>query len=231
MSKHLEGQDLAALFDLDLDTGSDLVPAEVGAILCEKCKGRGNFVGYSGRIVGKCFACGGTGVARTVGVTLKADDCTKCAASGEYSPGRPCFACDGTGKLNGGRTTAAISVDAIIVAFATAQQKGIKAPKLRLAGFTFSRAPDTGRNAGSIYVKHTAGNYLGKVTAGSFHPSRECDDPMRTAIVAAAADPHAAAKAFGLKTGTCSCCGRELTNGESIELGIGPICRERYGWA
>ena len=32
---------------------------------------------------------------------------------------------------------------------------------------------------------------------------------------------------FGKKFGTCCLCGRELTNEESVELGIGPICRER----
>lgn len=36
------------------------------------------------------------------------------------------------------------------------------------------------------------------------------------------------AKAFGHRTGRCSCCGRTLTNPASIELGIGPICAERY---
>lgn len=32
---------------------------------------------------------------------------------------------------------------------------------------------------------------------------------------------------YGKKFGTCCLCGRELTNAESVELGIGPICRER----
>lgn len=36
------------------------------------------------------------------------------------------------------------------------------------------------------------------------------------------------AKAFGHKTGRCGCCGRELTNPDSIAAGIGPICAERY---
>ena len=32
-----------------------------------------------------------------------------------------------------------------------------------------------------------------------------------------------------LKTGNCSCCGRHLENKESVELGIGPICRSKWG--
>ena len=59
---------------------------------------------------------------------------------------------------------------------------------------------------------------------------RACDDPTRERVVAVASDPHAAAKAYGARTGECSCCGRELTNAESIELGIGPICRDKFGW-
>ena len=104
-----------------------------------------------------------------------------------------------------------------------------KRPKLRLDAFQFSRAPDTGKNAGSIYVKQGE-EYLGKVTAGRFLPVRECGDERAARIVAVASDPAAAAKAYGLRTGECSCCGRTLTNGLSIDLGIGPICRERFGW-
>jgi hypothetical protein len=36
------------------------------------------------------------------------------------------------------------------------------------------------------------------------------------------------AKAHGALYGQCACCGRLLSNDESIELGIGPICREKY---
>lgn len=36
------------------------------------------------------------------------------------------------------------------------------------------------------------------------------------------------AQEFGLRFGICMCCGRTLTNPESIELGIGPICRSKH---
>jgi hypothetical protein len=49
-------------------------------------------------------------------------------------------------------------------------------------------------------------------------------------ILQAAADPLGAAVAFGKETGSCSCCGRELTVKASIERGIGPICAEKFGW-
>jgi len=199
MSAHLTDTDLSALFGLEMDASVvPVVAGEVASALCGKCKGRGNFIGYTGRIVGKCFACEGTGLSA--------------AAAGKAPEG------------------AEINVDGIVVAFASARESGIKSPKLRLDGFVFSRAPDHGVNAGSIYVKSTGGEYLGKVTTGRFLAVRACDDPTKARVINAAADPHKAAKAYGLKTGSCSCCGRELTNKESIDLGIGPICRDRFGW-
>lgn len=35
---------------------------------------------------------------------------------------------------------------------------------------------------------------------------------------------------FGQLYGICCICGLTLTNEESIELGIGPICRQKQGW-
>ena len=36
------------------------------------------------------------------------------------------------------------------------------------------------------------------------------------------------ARDYGVRHGVCAACGRTLTNPESIEYGIGPICRTRY---
>lgn len=186
---------LEALFGIDIVGGEDdaaAITAEWTKVQCRKCKGGGKFIGYSGRAVGECFTCKGTG-----------------------------FVIPEAG--------AAIDVSKIEVSFAAAMQNGIKRPKLRLGSFMFSRAPDTGKNAGSIYVKEGEA-YLGKVTGGEFLPTRECGDDRKAKVVAVAADPASAAKAYGLRTGTCSCCGRGLTNGASIDLGIGPICAEKFGW-
>jgi hypothetical protein len=37
--------------------------------------------------------------------------------------------------------------------------------------------------------------------------------------------------AYGKKFGRCAVCMRELSDPESIERGIGPVCAERMGWA
>lgn len=122
----------------------------------------------------------------------------------------------------------AIDVSKIEAAFAKARSNDIKRPRLKLGHFGFSMAPASGKNAGSIYVKQGE-DYLGRVTAGKFYATRECGDERRDRIVAVASNPAAAAKAYGQRTGQCSCCGRELTNHASIDLGIGPICAKRYG--
>lgn len=42
--------------------------------------------------------------------------------------------------------------------------------------------------------------------------------------------PRQASIDFGLQSGTCGVCSSPLTNKESLELGIGPICRGKMGW-
>lgn len=122
-----------------------------------------------------------------------------------------------------------VSVDAIERAFASAQEKGIKRPKMRLADFRFALAPATGRNAGAIYV--TEGDeYLGKISGGRFFGVATCPTEKGAEVVAVASDPHQAAVAYGRRTGSCAICARELTNHASIDLGIGPICAAKYGW-
>jgi hypothetical protein len=115
-----------------------------------------------------------------------------------------------------------------MTAFEAAVSSGIKRPKLRFDGFDASLAPASGRNAGAVYLR-SGDQFIGKIAGGKFVASFEATQEQQAAVVAAMADPLAAAVAFGRRTGQCSCCGRELTNAESVELGIGPICRERFG--
>ncbi len=221
--------DLSHLFGIDVDA-FDAAKAHTSRLDCEKCGGSGKFRSRSGRIVGSCFTCNGSGLAHIAPIA-KPGDCEKCAGTGEWRPGRPCFGCNGTGKAPVARAATAIDVSAIATAFAKARENSVLRPKLRLAQFIFSRAPDSGKNAGSIYVKRADDDtYLGKVTDGRFVPSYACPDLTIAQVVEVAADPASAAKAYGLRCGICSCCGRTLTNGESVDLGIGPICREKFGW-
>lgn len=237
MNRLLNSDSLSSMFGIEMVDGTDDIAKLRDTVdskdylktVCVKCKGKGRFIGYTGRVVGNCFACNGTGLDRAAGVEVAEGDCVKCLGTGEWRPGRPCFACNSTGKVAGSKV-AAISVDAIEKALTSAFVNGIKRPKLRLDTFIFSRAPDHGVNAGSLYVKMKSGEYLGKVTEGQFKPTMTCDAVTTAKVIEVAADPHNAAKAYGAKTGECACCGRELTNGESIRLGIGPICIQKFGW-
>lgn len=137
------------------------------------------------------------------------------------------------------RAAAAPSVDvsAIETAFATATANGLRNPKLRLDTFKFTPAKAHSKNAGAIYVTHLEETgrdgdalYLGKIMDGKFYGVRACTPEMESRIVAVASDPAAAAVAYGNRTGSCAICGRELTNKESVERGIGPICAGKYAF-
>ena len=124
-----------------------------------------------------------------------------------------------------------VEIDAIAVAFKRAKDAGLKRPVLRLDGFAFSLAGETSANAGGIYVKEAAeGTYLGKIMGGRFQRSRDCNESISAMIVAAAADPANAAKAYGKKFGKCSICARDLSDAESVERGIGPVCASKFGF-
>lgn len=122
-----------------------------------------------------------------------------------------------------------VTVEAIEVAFTKAKDAGIKWPKLRLDSFVFSPAGANSANAGAVYIKEGE-TYLGKVLNGKLFKSRDCSIEQEQRIIDAAHDPKSAAIAYGKRFGSCSACGRELSNEESINLGIGPVCAERFGW-
>ena len=77
---------------------------------------------------------------------------------------------------------------------------------------------------------------VGKITAeGATGFARKIRDAgldaaeIKAALDEIERDPKAAIAAHGIATGSCGCCGRELTDPESIALGIGPICIEKIG--
>lgn len=55
-------------------------------------------------------------------------------------------------------------------------------------------------------------------------------DHVNKALAHIKADPKAASILYGLKLGKCGVCGRTLTNQESRDQGIGPICIKKMGW-
>lgn len=128
-------------------------------------------------------------------------------------------------------SAASVDISGLEAAFRKGQSNKIKKPKLRLAeghhSFVFSLAPTSGKNSGAVYVVSEE-QYLGKIISGKFVRAFDCSEEFERSVIAACVDPLQAAVAYGRRFGICSCCGRELTNGESIDLGIGPICRSKF---
>lgn len=55
-------------------------------------------------------------------------------------------------------------------------------------------------------------------------------DASKVVLGAIAADPEAAMRLYGLELGVCGHCRRTLTNEESRQFGIGPVCRGKMGF-
>jgi hypothetical protein len=127
------------------------------------------------------------------------------------------------------KQTGDVDVTAIVTAFQAASANGLKRPRFRAERIEISLAPVFGKNAGALYVK-CDGAYSGKIVDGKFSPVRAAPADILELVRAVAANPLEAAKLYGKKTGTCSCCGRELTDPVSIENGIGPICETKWGF-
>jgi len=255
---------------------------------CGKCRGTGQFIGYSGRVLGECFACKGAGkkvyknnaetrqrtreqaatrkfnrqvdnaatftqshpaeaawlvataprwelAASLLEAVKKYGDLTeKQMAVVRQGIGRDAVRAEASRQAAADRVAApTVDVSKVVEAFARARRnaandgEGVKWLKLHLDTFVFSDAPANGQWPAAVFVKEGS-TKLGRIVNGKFLRSFACDDATQARIVAAAQDPEAAALAYGLRTSSCSCCGRELTNEVSRRLGIGPICRERF---
>lgn len=130
----------------------------------------------------------------------------------------------------------AVELQSIVDMFAAAKASGYKKPMYRANGLRIK----PGRVEGDLYVLTeermefgTYGEqpgYEGKITLGKFFAARNCNETTMPKLLAIAADPKGEAIRHGQRTGTCSCCGRELTKHASIEAGIGPICAAKWGF-
>lgn len=124
--------------------------------------------------------------------------------------------------------------EALFNAFEAAKRKGAKRLTLRFQGVNIKPNRDLSALWVTSQTETEEGNYglqpkyLGKVTRSGLD-SRLSDD-IKEVLMSAANDPLTAAIRYGKVSGECSCCGRELTDPQSIERGIGPICATKFGW-
>lgn len=258
---------------------------------CAKCRGSGRFVSYSGRTVGPCFTCKGTGTKTfksAPDVRAKARQASaerKQAARDEYAAEHkaeldwladtaarqierrntgktvwqfPIDLCDKLaqyGSLTDGQLAAvrkamvrdadrkaqweankpaptAIDASKLTAAFAKRRAAkreravGVAYMRLQIGAITIS--PDKSNNVDVWFKSGDA--WLGKTENGAFKRFRACTDAHEADIRRICADPGQAARMHGLDYSYCACCGLPLTNAESIERGIGPICAENWGF-
>jgi hypothetical protein len=126
------------------------------------------------------------------------------------------------------RTVAPVNTVRVEEIFGYARTRGIKQPQMRLGAYKLKTASSFSANAGMIYVTTEDGEYLGKINGGSWMPVA-AGRTHTGALAALLANPELAARAYGERTGNCSICGRLLTDGESVDRMIGPVCAEKYG--
>jgi Family of unknown function (DUF6011) len=74
-----------------------------------------------------------------------------------------------------------------------------------------------------------AGFYGTIQIGGEFRRARACTDEIVKVLQDVEARGLAAVKEIGIATGRCCVCSRMLTDPESIEQGIGPICADKAG--
>lgn len=65
---------------------------------------------------------------------------------------------------------------------------------------------------------------------GMQRPGQTYRGDIQAQLTVIAADPRAAAAAYGRLVGSCGLCGRKLEDPESVARGIGPICAAKHGW-
>lgn len=133
-------------------------------------------------------------------------------------------------KVEAEKRSVAVDLSPIHAMFAKASEAGLKKLVYRANGLVLSPAKANSANAGGIYVKTKGGEYLGKVMGQKFMANFSCNEAHKEALNVIAANPAEAATAYGKETGECSCCGRELTDPNSIAAGIGPICATKWGF-
>lgn len=133
---------------------------------------------------------------------------------------------------------APITLNRLVQAFLDSSRE-LKWPKLRLQTedglkVVLSRAGERSSAAGSVNVtdgrRYAEGIFYGRITPDGRAVLKKDPQSVIDTLTRFNADPNVEIKAQGLRTGQCCCCGRELTDPESVANGIGPICAENWGF-
>jgi hypothetical protein len=86
--------------------------------------------------------------------------------------------------------------------------------------------PTEGRWKGYTFIKRL----IGGSQDGGYRKVDMTKESREAVLKAIEGDYKKAMLDFGLQSGSCGHCGRALSNKESLERGIGPICAGKMGW-
>jgi hypothetical protein len=102
--------------------------------------------------------------------------------------------------------------------------------KLQISYFAEKYENGRRRNDNVLTIKNrTTGQSLMRVSrSGIVLPEKNAKNviPVLQVFIRFSQNTRQALLNYGLETGECSICGRELTDSESIRIGIGPVCRQ-----
>jgi hypothetical protein len=138
------------------------------------------------------------------------------------------------------QSTATLSLECKPIAdfLQAAKARGLKWPAARFLApgggeLRLSIAGEQSKAPGSIQVK-IDDNWIGRVepSGAVYGRQLEANRAVIDTLLAIAADPAAAAKAYGKLSGHCSFCHTKLTDdrsGSSVEVGYGPVCAKNWG--
>lgn len=142
------------------------------------------------------------------------------------------------GSKSQAEKSGSVDLTAVHALFSKATSKGLKTPIFRGAKVTVKQAK---KYEGVLYVTDTVSDtYLGKIANGRFEARREataetlpelrmiCDDPEKALFAYSRSTAEYDADGKIISVG-CGICGTQMTNPESIERGIGPICAGKWG--
>lgn len=121
-----------------------------------------------------------------------------------------------------------------IVAMMTTAAKTLRHPRVAFREVQLSIAGPRSKEPGTINVT-SEGRWGERVwygritTGGAFHPARLCPESVATVLRDLASDPAGMVAAEGRKTGSCCFCRRVLSTDESLAVGYGPICADKFG--
>jgi hypothetical protein len=87
---------------------------------------------------------------------------------------------------------------------------------------------DKGKWQGWVFVKDAAVYGQGKRYGAQRPEATTYSGDIADVLTRIAADPKAAAVAYGRLTGTCGRCGATLEDEQSVRNGIGPICADKF---